>query len=270
MGAGIAQACAQAGYTVILYDPYLETLRKAEVNIQNSLRSVTEKGKLTQSQAAEIGQRITYYHTLTGDEIHLVIEAIPEKYDLKFAFFKELEALCDSRTILTTNTSSLSVSKLASQLQYPERFAGLHFFNPATILKLVEVVSGESTAPDIPNLLSAFCLKIGKTPALVRDIPGFIVNRVARFYYLESLRLAEPGNVPYAQIDRLMESTGFRMGPFKLMDLIGMDTNHSVTSSLYEAFLHEPRFRPSPLQQRKVDSGQLGRKRGIGFYEYPS
>jgi 3-hydroxybutyryl-CoA dehydrogenase len=268
MGSGIALTAALAGYQVTVFDLLETVLAKARKSNEDFTAKSVEKGVLTAEKREQVLSSVQYVDKLNASDAQLVIEALPEKLALKQLLFEQLEAQCQQRTILLTNTSSLSVSLIGSKLQHPARFGGLHFFNPATILKLVEVVAAEATHPELPALLVAFSKKLGKTPALVADIPGFIVNRVARFYYLESLRALQVGAADHEKIDRLLEATGFRMGPFKLMDLIGIDTNQEVTRSMYNAFFQEPRFRPSHLQQRKVDAGQLGRKSGRGFYQY--
>lgn len=182
--------------------------------------------------------------------------------------FTELAAINSEKTILASNTSSLSISALQKELVKPYRVAGLHFFNPAHVMKLVEVVKGEQTADNVVQQLHDFCIAIGKVPVICKDAPGFIVNRVARHYYLEAMRIAEQQNLSIESIDAALEGTGFKMGPFKLMDLIGMDVNLAVSQSLYDAFEEAPRFKPSILQINKVHNGELGRKTGKGFYEY--
>jgi 3-hydroxybutyryl-CoA dehydrogenase len=187
---------------------------------------------------------------------------------VKQGFFREAEKRNDRKTILVTNTSSLPVSQVAGELIHPERCIGLHFFNPAHLMKLVEVVPGAATDPGLVSTLVNFSKKLGKIPVVVKDSPGFIVNRVARHYYVESLKLLEEKGSDVAGIDRLLRSAGFKMGPFELMDLIGIDTNFEVTRSLYNAFGQDPKFKPSRIQQEKIDAGHFGRKNGKGFYDY--
>jgi 3-hydroxybutyryl-CoA dehydrogenase len=198
----------------------------------------------------------------------IVIEAIVEKLEVKVRLFEELEKLNASYTILATNTSSIPITQMAARLKHPGRLIGMHFFNPAYIMKLVEVISGLATSNEVVELIKEFAVQLGKVPVVANDSPGFIVNRVARHYYVESLKILEENIADMGSIDRLMESSGFKMGPFRLMDLIGIDTNFSVTNSMYNAFHQDPKFRPSRLQQQKVDAGHYGKKSGKGFYEY--
>jgi len=197
----------------------------------------------------------------------LVIEAVVENLGVKQDLFREIEKV-NALAILATNTSSLSVTQIASVLTHPGRCVGLHFFNPAHVMKLVEIIAGASTDQELIPAMIGFSKKLGKTPVVAKDSPGFIVNRVARHYYLESLSLLEENASDVKGIDTLLRSAGFKMGPFELMDLIGIDTNLYVTLSIYHAFLEDPKFRPSGIQQQKVDSGHLGRKTGKGFYDY--
>jgi 3-hydroxybutyryl-CoA dehydrogenase len=197
-----------------------------------------------------------------------VIEAIVEKLQPKQELFTALAAVTTADTVFASNTSTIPVTRIAAGIPNPERVVGLHFFNPAHLMKLVEVISGASTATGVSDLARQLAQHLGKTVVMARDSPGFIVNRVARPYYVESLLLLEEQVAPLADLDAIMEATGFKMGPFRLMDLIGNDTNFSVTQSLFESFHFEPRFRPSRIQQQKVECGELGRKTGKGFYTY--
>jgi 3-hydroxybutyryl-CoA dehydrogenase len=199
--------------------------------------------------------------------VDLVIEAVVERLDVKQQLFRVLEN-SSKGSILASNTSSLSITEIASGLKYPERFVGLHFFNPATLMNLVEVVRGTSTDDSVVSIMMDFSKSLNKTAVVVKDSPGFIVNRVARHYYVEALKLLEEGVAAHEQIDVLLRNAGFKMGPFELMDLIGMDINFAVTSSLYQAFHQDPKFRPSRIQQQKVMAGHLGKKTGRGFYDY--
>jgi 3-hydroxybutyryl-CoA dehydrogenase len=268
MGHGVATVAAQAGYSVILYDLWADTLKKAQAHIERFTAKSVEKGKLDEAGREQLLGRIVYTSDVEQLGGELILEAIPEKLDLKQELFATLEDNLPPETIFATNTSSIPVTQIAAGLKDPSRLVGMHFFNPAPIMKLVEVVAGEATAPELPPLIAELARKLGKVPAEVTDTPGFIVNRVARFFYLESLKLLEENAASAGEIDRLMEASGFRMGPFRLMDLIGIETNHSVTQSLYESFYHEPRFRPSRIQQKKVEAGHHGRKTGRGFYAY--
>lgn len=268
MGSGIALVAAQAGYATLIFDIYSSALQKAQSYIENFTQASVEKAKLTEQERNQILERITYTTELKQIRAECIIEAVVEKIEVKWELFEQLEQWNSEETILATNTSSLSVTQIAARLKKPERCGGMHFFNPAPLMKLVEIVAGAQTAETTTSLLEQLALRLGKTPARVADIPGFIVNRVARHYYLESLRIAEENLASIETIDAIMEATGFRMGPFKLMDLIGVDTNHQVTQSIYAGYFYAPRFRPSVLQQKKVDAGHLGKKSRKGFYSY--
>ena len=268
MGSGIAQVCASAGFTTILYELNAAVLQKARTSIEAGLQKLAEKGKLTVEEITQIASRITYTSELQQCRADLVIEAIVEKPEAKVALFNELAALNSPETILASNTSSLSISAIATGVSGPERVAGLHFFNPAPLMRLVEVVRGTQTSEAVITALAAFTRQVGKTPVVCKDAPGFIVNRVARPFYIESLRIAEEGRVELAAIDRLLEARRFKMGPFKLMDLIGNDINYAVSCSVYEQLQQPERLKPSFLQKEKVDKGELGRKTKKGYYEY--
>jgi 3-hydroxybutyryl-CoA dehydrogenase len=268
MGSGIAQCAAQQGIQVILLDSNATVLEKARGSIERSLQQLHQKGKLTETEASSIFQRITFTSNVSDAVSSLFIEAIVEKLDIKINLFSDVMAVNGPDAIYASNTSSLSINSLQSALPFPNRVAGLHFFNPATLMKLVEVVQGKETDAMIMDQLVSFCTQLNKTPVRCSDAPGFIVNRVARHYYLEAMRMVEQGIATMETVDDLMESVGFRMGPFRLMDLIGNDINLAVSQSLYDAFDHEPRFQPSALQTERVESGHLGRKTGQGFYAY--
>ncbi len=268
MGQGIAQVFAQAGYDVVLYDIQPEALDKARQHITSALQALVNKNRLSAQQQAETAARIGY--TLKPEELQcdVLIEAVAESLPVKRQLFQQLEPLIAPETLMVTNTSSLSVTELSATLQHPQRFAGLHFFNPAPLMQLVEVVRGALTAPDTVQQLVTLVSRTGKHPVVVNDSPGFIVNRVARPFYTEALKLLEEQVADTHIIDKLMRATGFKMGPFELMDLIGNDINYAVTQSVYQAFSGEPRFRPSRIQVQKVKVGHLGRKTGKGFYDY--
>jgi len=270
MGSGIAQAAALSGVDVILYDINDTVLRQALERVKQDFRKGVNRGKLTQEQTTEAFARI-HPRTKLSDLKHceLVVEAIIEDLMVKKDLFRHLETDTKPSTILATNTSSLSVTAIASVLRHPERAVGLHFFNPAHIMKLVEVIKGQQTSPEVVQQTVEFAKQIGKTPVVAKDTPGFIVNRVARPFYGEALRLLGENVASVEQIDRIVkDGAGFPMGPFELMDLIGIDVNFAVTQSMYEQYFGEPRYRPHPIQKRMVEAGQIGRKSGQGFYKY--
>jgi 3-hydroxybutyryl-CoA dehydrogenase len=268
MGAGIAQVSAQHGQDTYLFDLAPEQLRRAEQQILGSWKGLVDKGRLSRETVDKAIGRLHLMDQLAAVGPDLVIEAIVEKMDAKIRLFQSLSGIISDVTMLATNTSSLSIGSLQQALPGPERIAGMHFFNPAPVMPLVEIVCGPQTSETVIASLSALARAWGKVPAVCTDAPGFIVNRVARPYYLEALRMAEAGIADYATIDRIAEASGFRMGPFKLMDLIGNDINLSVSRSLYDAFDQALRFQPSPIQEEMVAKGDLGRKTGRGYYTY--
>lgn len=268
MGQGIAQVCAMAGLEVLLYDLNSEMLSKAVQTISKNLDKGIEKGKVSQKLKEETLDNIRVTEAEEELLADLIIEAIVEKLDVKQSLFNRLEAINSENTILASNTSSIPITRIASVLERPQNFVGMHFFNPAHIMKLVEVISGVSTDTNVAETVYDLALKLGKQPVHAQDAPGFIVNRVARHFYVEGLKVLEEGVSDVNGIDRLIESSGFRMGPFRLMDLIGVDTNYSVTESMFNAFHQDSKFRPSRIQQQKVDAGHHGRKSGKGFYKY--
>jgi 3-hydroxybutyryl-CoA dehydrogenase len=268
MGSGIAQVSAMAGYDTILYDVDAGMVGKAKAIIEKSLSTLTEKTKITPADQQAIGQRLTFTNDLNACTADLIIEAIVERPDIKLDLFIKLAAHNGPDTILASNTSSLSLDALAEKIPGPERFAGMHFFNPAPLMKLVEVVRTKHTAETTIDTLMEVARQMGKIPVRCSDAPGFIVNHVARPYYLEALRLLEEGRSNIETIDSLMEATGFKMGPFRLMDLIGNDINYAVSESIYEALGRPDRLKPSPIQRQMVGEGSLGRKTGKGYYRY--
>lgn len=268
MGSGIALAAAQNDFRVVLFDTNEAVLEKASNSINKSLDFLLDKQKITLSIKELILSNIHLTSNINDCIADLVIEAIIEKEDAKINLFTQLAAINTSTCIFASNTSSLSINSLQKRIAHPSRVAGMHFFNPANIMKLVEVVKAADTSDEVADTLMDTCRKLNKTPVLCIDAPGFIVNRVARHYYLEAMHLVEGGMATIESVDELMESSGFKMGPFKLMDLIGMDINLAVSQSLYEAFNHAQRFKPSPLQEKKVQQGELGKKTGKGFYQY--
>ncbi|HET9488039.1 MAG TPA: 3-hydroxyacyl-CoA dehydrogenase NAD-binding domain-containing protein [Chryseosolibacter sp.] len=268
MGQGIAQVCAAAGYTVLLYDIEAGLLRAAIARLRKNLDALVIKGKLTDQELKAILGKITPVSDFRQLQVDMVIEAVIESMEVKQKIFQEIEKLNDQDCILVTNTSSIPVTRIGAVLKHPGRFAGLHFFNPAPVMKLVEIIRGAATAEATIQLLKDFSTQLNKQFVLAQDSPGFIVNRVARHFYLEALKIAEEQVADFKTIDTLLKSTGFKMGPFELMDLIGIDVNFSVTQSMYNSFHQEAKFRPSRIQQQKVDAGHLGRKTGLGFYTY--
>jgi len=268
MGSGIAQVSAAAGFRTVLYELDTEVLRRAKVSIEKSLATAVEKGKLHTNEKNRVYERINFTNDLQQCKASLIIEAIIEKPEIKTTLFNQLVAINSSETIFASNTSSLSISGISENIIHPQRVAGLHFFNPAPLMKLVEVVRGTQTGDDVISTLTAFTKLLNKTPVVCKDAPGFIVNRVARPFYIEALRLAEEGIADFETIDRLMEGKGFKLGPFKLMDLIGNDINYAVSCSVYEQLGQPERLAPSPIQQQKVEKGELGRKTGKGYYAY--
>ena len=268
MGSGIAQVSAMAGFHTIIYEINKEVLENAKTTIGAGLQILVEKNKITLQKKQETLARILFTTDLQLCLADVFIEAIVEMADYKIALFNQLAELNHSETIFASNTSSLSISSIAEKINNPQRVAGLHFFNPAPVMKLVEVVKGKQTDEVVIKRLILLTKELGKTPVVCKDSPGFIVNRVARPYYIESLRLVEEGLSNFDVIDRLLESRGFKLGPFKLMDLIGNDINYTVSSSVYEQLAKPERLRPSPIQKEKLDKGELGRKTKKGYYKY--
>jgi 3-hydroxybutyryl-CoA dehydrogenase len=268
MGAGIAQLSALAGYSTVLFDISPEQATKAQASILASLDKAADKGLIAHAvKDAAIG-RLSFSNEIKDLKADMVIEAIVEQIDIKKDFFRQLEQVNDSKAIFATNTSSFSVTRVAAGLAHPQRVVGMHFFNPAHIMKLVEVIMGAESDQKAAEAVKEVAEKMDKTVVWVKDSPGFIVNRVARHFYVESLKTLEENVAPFEAIDDLMEASGFRMGPFRLMDMIGMDINYTVTTSMFEAFNFDPKFRPSRIQQQKKEAGHLGRKTGKGFYKY--
>jgi 3-hydroxybutyryl-CoA dehydrogenase len=268
MGSGIAQISALAGFEVILFDTNESQLDHAITQIGRNLGIGVQKGKITPEEREPALSRIRTTAVLDELIADCIIEAVVEKISVKHELFSRLEVINDPSCVLATNTSSIPIDQIANILKNKERFGGMHFFNPAHIMKLVEVISGTHTSESISNLLFSLAKSMGKMPVLVKDSPGFIVNRVARHYYVESLKLLEEGVSDVETIDKLMENAGFKMGPFRLMDLIGIDTNFAVTETMFNQFYQDPKFRPSRIQKQKVLAGHHGRKSGKGFYDY--
>ncbi|MEP7373674.1 MAG: 3-hydroxyacyl-CoA dehydrogenase NAD-binding domain-containing protein [Chitinophagaceae bacterium] len=270
MGSGIAQVSAQAGFATILYELNTTVLEKAKTSIDKSLQFLVEKGKLSAAEKGKIQERLQFTNELQGCKANVIIEAIIEKPEIKIALFNQLAEINDNQCIFASNTSSLSIDDIAARVKNPERVIGMHFFNPAPVMKLVEVVKTDYTTEETTRIIINLAKQMGKAPVVCKDSPGFIVNRVARPYYIEALRLVEEGISDFSTIDSLLEATGFKMGPFKLMDLIGNDINYAVSCSVYQQMNQPERLKPSPIQKEKVEKGELGRKTGKGYYDYSS
>jgi 3-hydroxybutyryl-CoA dehydrogenase len=268
MGSGIAQVAAQSGFNTLLFDIDESMVDRAQTSIQKNLQYLVNKQKLSPADKNEIYKRLRFTNDIKECTGEVIIEAIIETEEAKVLLFNNLAKYNNEEVIFATNTSSLSVSSIQEKILFPQRVVGMHFFNPPYIMKLVEIIKGRWTNDEMASAVYEICKQMGKVPVTCKDTPGFIVNRVARHYYLESLKIVEDGVASFEDVDTILESAGFRMGPFKLMDLIGMDVNLSVSQSIYEAFNKPERFKPSPLQIEKVNKGELGKKTGSGFYNY--
>lgn len=268
MGSGIAQVAAQNGYPTILFDVQLTMLEKASLSIQHNLAFLVAKQKISPEKSNEIFNNIRFVTDVKQCTAAIIIEAIVEKTNAKVALFNQLASFNTAQTIFASNTSSLSISDIQQHIVHPTRVVGMHFFNPAPLMKLVEVVKGNQTDDTVVQQVVDLCTTLQKTPVVCTDAPGFIVNRIARHYYLEAMKIVETGMATIETVDTIMENNGFKMGPFKLMDLIGMDINLSVTQGMYSAFNNAERFAPAQLQIDKVAAGELGKKTGKGFYQY--
>lgn len=267
MGAGIAYAAAATGYRVVLNDLNEEATERGLNTIDRFLARGVERGKIAEEEAAALRRRISADTALSRmAEATIVVEAIVEDLAVKQDLFGRLESVVSDEAILATNTSSLSITEIAGSLEHPGRFIGMHFFNPAHIMKLVEIIRGHRTAQRTVERATEITRELGKTPVIAADTPGFIVNRVARNFYGEALKIVGEGAATFEQVDTAMKGLGFRMGPFELMDLIGIDVNFAVTQSVHGQFFGESRFRPHLIQKAMVDSGRIGTKAGGGFY----
>jgi 3-hydroxybutyryl-CoA dehydrogenase len=272
MGSGIAQVAATAGCQVKIFDSNLSALEKSKSSLEATLARLVEKEKIDTKEKNRIENNISFAHSLSElSHSDLVIEAIVENIDIKRKLFSDLETYVSPETILASNTSSLSIASIAASCQKPERVIGIHFFNPAPLMQLVEVIPAIQTSAEVLTTTIQTITDWKKVVAVAKDTPGFIVNRVARPFYSEALRIYEEGKADFATIDWAMKTIGgFRMGPFELMDFIGNDVNYTVTETVFTAFYFDPRYKPSFTQKRLSEAGFLGRKSGRGFYNYHS
>lgn len=270
MGVGIAQVAATAGCKVVIYDAQTPQIDKALSGLEKTLQKLVEKAKISQEKASQIRENITKGEMLQDlKDSDLVIEAIIENKDIKTKVFTELEQYVSESCIIASNTSSISITSLGAELKKPERFIGIHFFNPAPLMPLVEVIPSLLTEKSLAEKMYTLMKDWGKLPVIAKDIPGFIVNRIARPYYGEGLRMVEENIATPEQVDDAMKTLGnFKMGPFELMDLIGVDVNFSVTTTVYKDYFYDPKYKPSLLQQRMSEAKLHGRKTGKGFYDY--
>lgn len=270
MGVGIAQVAATAGCKVVLFDANAPQIDKALAGLEKTLQKLTEKGKISQEKATEIRNNIVKGEVLQDlKDSDLVIEAIIENKEIKTKVFTELETYVSEDCIIGSNTSSISITSLGAELKKPERFIGIHFFNPAPLMPLVEVIPSLLTEKTLAEKIYNLMKEWGKMPVIAKDIPGFIVNRIARPYYGEALRIVEENIATPEQVDDAMKTLGnFKMGPFELMDLIGVDVNFAVTTTVYKDYFYDPKYKPSLLQQRMSEAKLHGRKIGRGFYDY--
>ena len=268
MGSGIALTAAQNNYKTILFDTNEKGIENAKKSIGKNLDFLLSKEKISSLQKENIYNNLFFTTDINECIGDLIIEAIIEDLQIKETLYQSLAGINNRKTILASNTSSLSITAIQKNIVHPERICGMHFFNPAHVMKLVEIVAGKETSQETIQAVYDVCIRLKKQPVICKDAPGFIVNRVARHFYLEAMNLAYEKKINFDDIDLLMENAGFKMGPFKLMDLIGMDVNLAVSQSVYKAFNNNPRFKPSPMQEQKVAAGNLGKKTGKGFYEY--
>ncbi len=271
MGTGIASVCALKGFKTSVYDVNEQALSRSHAVTYRGYDNLTEKNKISAEEKSSAEKRLNFASDISKlSECELVIEAAVENIDLKKIIYSQIEEVVSPDAIIATNTSSFSITAISSAVKSNRgRVIGMHFFNPANIMKLVEIIKGEFTNDEVLKEVIDLTRKLGKTPVVCKDTPAFIVNRVARSFYGEALKMLGEGNIVVETIDKIMrEEGGFKMGPFELMDLIGIDVNFSVTKSVYEAFFHDPKYKPSPIQQKLVEAGMLGKKTGRGFYKY--
>ena len=268
MGRGIAQVSAMAGHSVILFDINHEMLEVAQNAIDKNLAKAIDLKKINSQEKESTQKRTQFSNSIADVKVDLVIEAIVEKIEIKLKVFNDLAEINKEDTVYASNTSSIPLTQIAAGFKYPSRMVGIHFFNPAHIMKLVEVIRAEQTDPQVLDQAISYVSSVRKKFIIAADAPGFIVNRVARHFYVEGLKVLEENVASHEVIDELIRSSGFKMGPFELMDLIGVETNLSVTESMYKLFNYDQKFRPNRIQQKKVQAGYFGRKSGQGFYSY--
>lgn len=268
MGRGIAQVSAMAGHDVVLFDIASDMLDVAKANIGKNLNKAIELGKLSEEGKTSTEQNIFFSNSIAEVRVDLIIEAIVEKLDVKLKVLNQLAEINGEDCIYASNTSSIPLTQIAAKFSYPDRVVGIHYFNPAHIMKLVEVISAEQTDKKVLDEAIKYVESVNKKCIVAKDAPGFIVNRVARHFYVEGLKVLEENVADHKTIDDLVRASGFKMGPFQLMDFIGVETNLSVTESMYELFNYDQKFRPNRIQQKKAQAGYYGRKAGKGFYNY--
>ncbi|MGB0849724.1 MAG: 3-hydroxyacyl-CoA dehydrogenase family protein [Bacteroidia bacterium] len=268
MGRGIAQVSAMAGHDVVLFDINYEVLEASKAAIHKNLDKAIQLGKLDEAGKENTVNNIMFSNSIADVQVELIIEAIVERLDVKTKVLADLAEINGPDTIYASNTSSIPLTQIAANFAYPSQVVGIHYFNPAHIMKLVEVISAEQTSPEVIQVALDYVKSVNKTCVIAKDAPGFIVNRVARHFYVEGLKILEEDVASHDVIDDLVRSSGFKMGPFQLMDLIGVETNLSVTESMYELFNYDQKFRPNRIQQKKAQAGYFGRKSGKGFYTY--
>lgn len=268
MGTGMAQVAAQSGFATILFDLDANVLDDAKKSIRQSLHDLARKKQLSEEQKEQIFNRIKFTSEIKDCTAFVIIETIVEIEKAKISLFTELANYNNEEVIFATSTSSLSISAIQEKIPFPQRVIGIHFFNTPYTRNLAEVVKGRQTNKEVVSAVLDICKKMGKTPVLCEDSPGFIVNRIGQSYYLESLKIVEEKVTSFEEVDEILEATGFKIGPFKLMDLIGLDINLTLTESIYHSFNNRLRFAPFPLQREKVQKNLLGQKTGEGFYKY--
>ncbi len=268
MGRGIAQVSAMAGHKVVLFDINHQVLEAAKTAVTKNLNKAIELGKLSEEGKRSAEENMQYTNSIADVRVELIIEAIVERLDVKTKVLADLAEINGESTIYASNTSSIPLTQIAANFMYPKQVVGIHYFNPAHIMKLVEVISAEQTSPEVVKVALDYVKSVNKKCVVAKDAPGFIVNRVARHFYVEGLKILEEDVASHDVIDDLVRASGFKMGPFQLMDLIGVETNLSVTESMYKLFNYDQKFRPNRIQQKKAQAGYYGRKSGKGFYTY--